>query len=109
MNKDELDEDRAHHLTLTVFSISAAMIGVCLTAIGILRVVSSQTRIATFGDELLVADAALFAMCCGLAFWSFKTRTLQLRQFLRALVDALFLTSLLILVAVCAVIAYAIA
>ena len=53
---DELrPEHREHDLTMHVFAISAAMVGVCLTAIGILHFVTSQTRVETIGDELLAA------------------------------------------------------
>jgi hypothetical protein len=67
-------EQREHDLTLHVFSISAALVGVCLTAIGILRLVAAQTKVQTLGDEFLAADAVLFVLCCFLSFWSFKKR-----------------------------------
>ena len=98
-----------HDLTMHVFAISAAMVGVCLTAIGILRLVTSQTRVETIGDGLLAADAVAFMLCCFISFWSFKTKNLRLRHLLRLIIDGLFLLALTIMVIVCAVIAYAIA
>lgn len=92
-----------------VFAISAAMVGVCLTAIGILRLVTSQTRVETIGDGLLAADAVVFMLCCFISFWSFKTKNLRLRHLLRLIIDGLFMLALTIMVIVCAVIAYAIA
>ena len=89
-----------------VFSISAAMVGVCLTAIGILRLVAIQTNVETLGDEFLAADAVLFVFSCFLSFWSFKTRRTKLRQRLRSLVDILFMFSLAVMVGICAIIAY---
>jgi hypothetical protein len=102
-------EQREHDLTMHVFSISAAMVGVCLTAIGILRLVAAQIRVETMGDELLAADSVLFVVCCFLSFWSFKTVTKRLRSRLRVIIDTLFMLALTIMVVVCAVIAYAIA
>lgn len=102
-------EHREHDLTMHVFAISAAMVGVCLTAIGILRLVTSQTRVETIGDGLLAADAVVFMLCCFISFWSFKTKNLRLRQLLRLIIDGLFMLALTIMVIVCAVIAYAIA
>ena len=102
-------EQREHDITMHVFSISAAMVGVCLTAIGILKLVSSQSRIETIGDELLAADAVLFVLCCFLSFWSFKINRERPRRILRLAVDGLFMVALSIMVVVCAVIAYAIA
>ncbi len=89
-----------------VFSISAAMVGVCLTAIGILRLIATQTKVQTLGDDLLAMDAVLFVTCCFLSFWSFKTRVSTLRQRLRLLVDVLFMTALALMVGICAIIAY---
>ena len=100
-------EQREHDLTLHVFSISAAMVGVCLTAIGILRLVAAQTKVQTLGDEFLAADAVLFVICCFLSFWSFKAKQPRLRQTLRLFVDVLFMVALVVMVGICAIIAYA--
>ena len=108
MTGEPSHEQREHDLTLHVFAISAAMVGVCLTAIGILRLVAAQTKVQTLGDELLAADAVLFVVCCFLSFWSFKTKQAGIRQRLRLLVDVLFMFALVVMVGVCAIIAYAI-
>ena len=100
-------EQREHDLTMHVFSISAAMVGVCLTAIGILRLVAAQTKVQTLGDELLAVDAVIFVLCCFLSFWSFKTKQFRYRQRLRIVVDSLFIAALFLMVSVCAIIAYA--
>lgn len=109
MNANAQTEQREHDFTMHVFSISAGMVGVCLTAIGILRLVTSQTRIETIGDELLAADAVLFVLCCFLSFWSFKSDGIRVRRILRLVIDILFMLALSIMVLVCTVIAYAIA
>jgi hypothetical protein len=101
-------ETREHDLTMHVFAVSAGMVGVCLTAIGLLRLVAAQTRIQTLGDDLLAVDAVIFVACAFLAFWSFKTNVPSTRRRLRLLVDILFLSGLAGMGAICAVIAYAI-
>jgi hypothetical protein len=101
-------EQREHDFTMHVFSISAAMVGVCLTAIGILRLVVAQTRVQTFGDDLLAVDAVLFVLCSFVSFWSFKTAEPTTRQKLRLLVDGLFMLALVLMVGICAIIAYAV-
>ena len=108
MTEETTKERREHELTMHVFSISAAMVGVCLTAIGILRLVAAQTQVQTLGDEFLAADAVLFCLCCVLSFWSFKTGQAKLRPRLRILVDVLFMVALVVMVCVCAIIAYAV-
>jgi len=100
-------EQREHELTLQVFAISAAMVGVCLTAIGILRLITAQTQAQTLGDEFLAADSMLFVVCCFLSFWSFKTRHAKSRQVLRIAIDSLFMLGLLVMAGVCFVISYA--
>lgn len=109
MTAKALTEQREHDFTMHVFSISAGMVGVCLTAIGILRLITSQTRIETMGDDLLAADAVLFVLCCFLSFWSFKSDGIRVRRVLRLVIDVLFMLALSIMVLVCTVIAYAIA
>ena len=91
-----------------VFAVSAGMVGVCLTAIGLLRLISAQTRVQTLGDDLLAVDALIFVTCVFLAFWSFKTKVVRTRRRLRLAVDILFLAGLAGMAAICAVIAYAI-
>ena len=100
-------EQREHDLTMHVFSISAAMVGVCLTAIGILQLVAAQVKVQTLGDDFLAADAVLFVCCCFFSFWSFKTGHARLRQKLWLIVDVQFLVALVVMVCVCAIIAYA--
>jgi hypothetical protein len=107
MMESSTHERREHDLTIHVFSISAGMVGVCLTAIGILRLVAVQSKAQTLGDDFLAADAVLFVLTCFLSFWSFKTGQVQLRRRLRLIVDSLFMLGLVVMVGVCAIIAYA--
>jgi hypothetical protein len=100
-------EQREHDLTMHVFSISAGMVGVCLTAIGILRLVTVQTKVQTLGDEILAVDAVLFVLACFLSFWSFKTSRAGSRQKLRWTIDVLFMVALVVMAGVCAIITYA--
>lgn len=103
-------EKEAHDLTmtLTLFSISAGLLGVCLTAIGLIRVVITQSHVQTIADDLLAIDSVLFMLSCFLSFWSFKTGHAVARRILRLLVDWLFMIGLVLMVAVCFLIGYAI-
>jgi hypothetical protein len=101
-------EAREHDLTMHVFAVSAGMVGVCLTAIGLLGLIASQTKVQTLGDELLAVDAMLFVVCAFLAFWSFKTNEPSVRRRLRLMVDTLFLAGLAGMGGICAIIAYAV-
>jgi hypothetical protein len=85
------------------------MIGVCLTAIGLIRIVIAQKGIATIADDVLAFDAFLFVTCCFGAFWSFKTRLLRRRGWLETYVEGAFLFGLVLLVTACGLIVYGIA
>ena len=91
-----------------VFAIFAGMVGVCLTAIGILRLVTNQDKVQTVGDDLLAVDSVLFVVCSFLSFWSFKSIDKEFRQRLRLVADTILLLALAIMACVCCVIAYAI-
>jgi predicted membrane protein len=108
MPEDPLKEQREHELTMHVFTISGGLVGVCLTAIGLLRILTHHTQVATVADELLAADAVLFMACCFLSFWSFKTEKTRRRLTLRRIIDSLFMVALFSMVVVCALIAYAV-
>ncbi|MEO7433048.1 MAG: hypothetical protein ABIV12_13325 [Dokdonella sp.] len=59
----ELESD----LCLHIFTASAALVGVCLTVIGLIRIVVTTTKVGTIADDLLAADATLFMLSCLLA------------------------------------------
>ena len=101
-------QQREFDLTMHIFTISAGLVGVCLTAIGLLRVLVSHTRVETLGEELLSANALCFMVCCLLSFWSFKTSNARRRDLLRKIIDGLFLLALVFMVAVCTLVAYAV-
>lgn len=108
MPEEPSREQREHDLTIHVFTISAGLVGVCLTAIGLLRILTHHTQITTVADELLAADAVLFMVCCFRSFWSFKTETSRRRLALRRVIDWLFMVALFFMVVVCSLIAYAV-
>jgi hypothetical protein len=68
---DPLEEDVCIH----IFTASAALVGVCLTVIGLLRVIAQLKRTGSFGDDLVAFDALLFLLSCGLSYWALRTRT----------------------------------
>jgi hypothetical protein len=100
-------EQREHELTMHIFAVSAAMVGVCLTGIGLLRVVVARSQIQTLGDDLLAANALAFMVSCLLSFWSFKTHDSAMRARLRGVTDTIFLFALVFMVLVCVLIAHA--
>jgi hypothetical protein len=47
-------------ISIHIFTVSSAMVGVCLTVIGLVRVVITLGRADTLADDFLAGDALLF-------------------------------------------------
>lgn len=93
-------------LTLHIFTVSAAMVGVCLTGIGLFRAYIREASTPKLGDDFLALDASIFAVVCCLSFLSFRSRSPRLRQRLRLVADWLFLSGLAVMVGVCLLLTY---
>jgi hypothetical protein len=48
------------------------MVGVCLTVIGLIRVVITLGRADTLADDFLAGDALLFLVSCLLSYWALR-------------------------------------
>jgi hypothetical protein len=103
--RERLEQDICIH----IFSVSAAMVGVCLTVVGLLRVVITLRKADTVADDLLAGDALLFLIACLSSYWALRTRQQSRAYWVERIADAVFLLALLLMVAVCAFITYAIA
>ncbi len=62
-SKTALEEDISIH----IFDTSATMVGVCLTVIGVFKLIFQLKSISTWADDLISVDAMLFLSSCGLA------------------------------------------
>jgi hypothetical protein len=59
-DQTKLEEDICIH----IFTVSSAMVGVCLTVIGVIRVVITLGKADTLADDFLAGDALLFLTSC---------------------------------------------
>lgn len=93
-------------LTIHVFTVSATLVGVCLTVIGIMRHLGGA-RASHYGQELLALDAFLFLICCILSYSALKTRNNFKRKSLFAnIADYLFIVALSLMAIICGLIVY---
>ena len=99
-----LGEDVSVH----IFTVSAAMVGVCLTVIGLLRVVITIKKVDTLANDMLVIDAVLFLTSCLMSYWALRTRTYRRMHRIERIADSAFIVALLLMVSVCGFIVYAI-
>ena len=51
-------------ISIHIFTVSSAMVGVCLTVIGLIRVVITLGTADTLTDDFLAGDALLFLISC---------------------------------------------
>jgi hypothetical protein len=86
---------------VAVLSVSAGMVGVCLTAIGLIGVMKSLNKVETLVDDLLAVSALMFMLATALSFLGMRT-SLQSKWsgFIWAL-DVLFFMGLVALVVAC--------
>jgi hypothetical protein len=99
-----LEEDICIHL----FTVSAGMVGVCLTVIGLIRVVITFGKIDTVADDLLALDALLFLISCLLSYSALRTRTIRRMHRVERLADRIFIAAMILMTGICGFITYAI-
>ena len=100
--REPLEDDISVH----IFTASAAMVGVCLTVIGLFRLTSKLKSIVSFGDELLAIDCVVFLASCILAYLALRTRRRQRKYRIEQAADIIFLIGLCSMALICALIAY---
>ncbi len=99
-----LEQDICIH----IFTVSSAMVGVCLTVIGLIRVVITLGRADTLADDLLAGDALLFLISCLLSYWALRSRSLRRMHRLEKIADGIFILAMIGMVIICALITYTI-
>ena len=94
-------------VSVHVFWVSAGLVGVCLTVIGIIRVgINIQPGYNTIADELLAVDSICFMAACLLAYTSMRTPDRRRAKRLEGYADRLFITGMAAMCAACALVAF---
>jgi uncharacterized membrane protein len=103
-HKRELEKDICIH----IFTVSSAMVGVCLTVIGLVRVVITLGKADTVADDLLATDALLFLISCFLSYAALRSRGIRRMHRIERAADAVFIFAMIVMVAICAFLTYAV-
>ena len=103
-NKTKLEEDICIH----IFTVSSAMVGVCLTVIGLIRVVITLGKADTLADDLLASDALLFLTSCLLSYAALRARNLRRMHKIERAADVVFIVAMVMMTAICGFITYSI-
>jgi hypothetical protein len=96
-----LEEDICIH----IFSASAAMVGVCLTVIGVFQIGRLQV-IGSISDNLLAIDALFFLSSCISSYVALRSRSKKRRHLIEKIADLIFMVGLILMAAVCFLVAY---
>ncbi len=86
---DQDIDDRSYSHFLTLLSVSAAMVGVCLTAVGLVSVIEALSKVETWVDDLLAIGSLIFSIVTLLSFLGIRTRIRRWKRFTLVL-DILF-------------------
>jgi hypothetical protein len=112
MKEERQQRDRNSHLEqdicIHIFTVSSAMVGVCLTVIGLVRVVITLGTANTLADDFLATDALLFLISCLLSYWALRSRGLRRMHRLERIADGIFIIAMIGMVVICALITYTI-
>jgi hypothetical protein len=102
------DSHLEQDICIHIFTVSSAMVGVCLTVIGLIRVVITFGTADTLADDFLAVDALLFLISCLLSYWALRSRGLRRMHRIEKIADAIFIIAMIGMVVVCALITYTI-
>src|ERR1700756_411056 len=92
-----LEQDICIH----IFTVSSAMVGVCLTVIGLIRVVITLGKADTLADDFLAGDALLFLSSCLLSYWALRSRRLWRMHRIEQTADGIFILAMIGMVGIC--------
>ena len=95
-------------ICIHIFTVSSAMVGVCLTVIGLVRVVITLGKADTIADDLLAGDALLFLVSCFISYAALRSGRARRMHRLETFADGVFILAMILMVAICAFLTYAI-
>lgn len=93
-------------ITIHVFTVSATLVGVCLTVIGIFLMSRRLYHVRSFGEFLLAFDALIFLASCILSYAALKVRRIKRRHRLERFGEEVFFFALAMMVFICGLIIY---
>jgi uncharacterized membrane protein YqjE len=99
-----LEEDICIH----IFTVSSAMVGVCLTVVGLIRVVVTLGKADTLADDFLAIDALLFLASCLLSYTAMRSRIFRRMHRIERLADSIFIVAMVFMAIICGFITFAI-
>jgi hypothetical protein len=105
VSDEPIRESEQRRVADQIFVVSAAMVGVCLTLMGLVAIIASLTEVATITDELLAADAMVFLAACLSSYLTLRSPSPQKQQRYERIADLTFILGMIAIVAIGAIVA----
>lgn len=102
----DADAGRQDNLCSHIFSVSATLVGACLTVIGLLHALQRDRGAGTYADDVLTVDALLYLIACLTAYRALRSVDARQRRFLENIADKVFFPALLLMLVACVIITY---
>jgi hypothetical protein len=99
--QDHNSDDKLHDHLLNIISVSAGMLGVCLTALGLIGVIKATAKIETLCDEILAVTSFIYLGAALASFIALRTPLRKRAIGLTFLVDVLFCCGLILTAIAC--------
>ena len=103
------EEAEESALCVQLMSVSAGMVGVCLTVLGVFKLLRHFKGAGSLADDLVAIDSLLFVAVCILSYGGIRTASRRWQQRLERAADVFFLFALALMAVICGIIAWAIA
>lgn len=106
MTDSSVKEEVETSISVDVFSVSAAMVGVCLTVIQLIQMNPVQ-KANTVVDEILAFDSIIFMIACVVSFLALKSkRRSRSKKVLENIGDGCFLLAISTMVVAITLVVY---
>lgn len=105
-NEQETRTQLEETICMHIFSVSAAMVGVCLTVIGIIQVIIKGQKTTTFADDFLAFDALLFLSSYMLSYWAMRRQGYRRMHQIERIADGIFLFAMILMAIICVLITF---
>ena len=100
MTENNSLEQREERISFQIFGVSATMVGVCFTVLGIFSIFQVIKKMQTLIDEFITIDAVFFLASCFLSYMAIRAKDRKRRFRLEKIADVIFLIALTFIVVI---------
>jgi len=106
MEKKPSSEFIEFDIIIHIFAVSATLVGVCLTVIGIFIMSRRLSHVKSYGEELLALDALLFLATCIHSYVALRSRRQERRHRFERITEEMFFAALVLMAFICVFIVF---